>query len=86
MHTALNTGWAGGQTLRYMHHSAQRLGLGERIALVPQLDDPKNLFGSRGCLQRRRQRADVHLVNASAFELEHLEAPARAVHVFALRQ
>jgi ornithine cyclodeaminase len=32
--------------LRYMHHSAQRLGLGERIALVPQLDDPKNLFGS----------------------------------------
>lgn len=32
--------------LRFMHHSAQRLGLGERMVLVPQLDDPKDLFGS----------------------------------------
>jgi ornithine cyclodeaminase len=28
-----------------MHQTAERLGLGERIALIPQLADPKNLFG-----------------------------------------
>ena len=32
--------------LRYMYHEARQLGLGEPIALVPALDDPKNLFGS----------------------------------------
>ncbi len=32
--------------LRFMQQSAEALGLGERIALVPQLADPKNLFGS----------------------------------------
>lgn len=32
--------------LRFMMNTAERLGLGERIALVPQLADPKNLFGS----------------------------------------
>lgn len=31
--------------LRFMMDSAIRLGLGERIALIPQLADPKNLFG-----------------------------------------
>jgi ornithine cyclodeaminase len=31
--------------LRFMHQTAERLGLGERIALIPQLADPKNLFG-----------------------------------------
>jgi ornithine cyclodeaminase len=28
-----------------MMDSAVRLGMGERIALIPQLADPKNLFG-----------------------------------------
>ncbi|MDQ7744649.1 ornithine cyclodeaminase, partial [Hydrogenophaga pseudoflava] len=32
--------------LRFMQQTAERLGMGERIALVPQLADPKNLFGS----------------------------------------
>ena len=32
--------------LRFMQQTAEALGLGERIALVPQLADPKNLFGS----------------------------------------
>ena len=32
--------------LRFMHQTAERLGLGERIALIPQLADPKNLFGT----------------------------------------
>lgn len=32
--------------LRFMQQAAERLGLGERIALVPPLADPKNLFGS----------------------------------------
>ena len=31
--------------LRFMQQTAERLGLGERIALIPQLADPKNLFG-----------------------------------------
>jgi ornithine cyclodeaminase len=32
--------------LRFMMDSAVRLGMGERIALIPQLADPKNLFGT----------------------------------------
>jgi ornithine cyclodeaminase len=32
--------------LRFMHQTAERLGLGQRIALVPPLADPKNLFAS----------------------------------------
>lgn len=32
--------------LRFMQQTAERLGMGERIALVPPLADPKNLFGS----------------------------------------
>ncbi|WP_374413816.1 ornithine cyclodeaminase [Hydrogenophaga sp.] len=32
--------------LRFMHDTAVRLAMGERIALVPVLSDPKNLFGS----------------------------------------
>jgi ornithine cyclodeaminase len=32
--------------LRFMQQTAERLGLGERIALIPQLADPKNLFGT----------------------------------------
>ena len=31
--------------LRFMLATATELGLGERIELIPQLDDPKNLFG-----------------------------------------
>jgi ornithine cyclodeaminase len=32
--------------LRFMFAAAQELGLGERTALIPQLTDPKNLFGT----------------------------------------
>lgn len=31
--------------LRYMADAAAELGMGERIALIPDLDDPKDLFG-----------------------------------------
>jgi ornithine cyclodeaminase len=31
--------------LRYMFDTAQALGMGERIALIPEMTDPKNLFG-----------------------------------------
>ena len=37
--------------LRFMRDAAASLGLGEKIALVPNLPDPKNLFGELG-LQR----------------------------------
>ena len=33
-------------TLCWLHDTALALGLGTRIALVPQLRDPKNLFGA----------------------------------------
>jgi ornithine cyclodeaminase len=32
--------------MRFMHEAAISLGLGERLALIPQLSDPKNLFGT----------------------------------------
>ena len=32
--------------LRFMHAAAREAGLGERLALIPQLADPKNLFGA----------------------------------------
>ena len=32
--------------LRFMHAAALEAGLGERLALIPQLADPKNLFGT----------------------------------------
>jgi ornithine cyclodeaminase len=32
--------------LRFMHAAALDAGLGERLALIPQLTDPKNLFGA----------------------------------------
>ncbi len=32
--------------LRFMHDAALALGYGERLALIPQLADPKNLFGT----------------------------------------
>ena len=32
--------------LRYMHAAALEAGLGERLALIPALADPKNLFGT----------------------------------------
>lgn len=32
--------------LRFMHDAAIALGLGERLALIPQMADPKNLFGT----------------------------------------
>lgn len=31
--------------LRFVHAAAERLGLGETLDLIPDLDDPKNLFG-----------------------------------------
>ena len=31
--------------LRFVHAAAERLGLGEALDLIPDLDDPKNLFG-----------------------------------------
>jgi ornithine cyclodeaminase len=34
--------------LRFMFTAANELGLGERTALIPQLADPKNLFGMLG--------------------------------------
>jgi ornithine cyclodeaminase len=32
--------------LRYMRAAATELGMGEHIALIPELSDPKNLFGA----------------------------------------
>jgi ornithine cyclodeaminase len=32
--------------LRFMHKAALTLGLGQRLALLPQMTDPKNLFGT----------------------------------------
>jgi ornithine cyclodeaminase len=32
--------------LRFMHDAALGLGLGERLALIPHMADPKNLFGT----------------------------------------
>jgi len=32
--------------LRFMHDTALALGYGERLALIPQMADPKNLFGT----------------------------------------
>ena len=32
--------------LRFMHDTALAMGLGERLALMPQMDNPKNLFGT----------------------------------------
>ncbi|WP_342620460.1 ornithine cyclodeaminase [Rhodoferax sp. GW822-FHT02A01] len=32
--------------LRFMYDTARALSLGERISLIPQLEDPKNLFGT----------------------------------------
>ena len=32
--------------LRFMHDAALAMGLGERLALIPQMADPKNLFGT----------------------------------------
>ena len=39
--------------LRFMHVAALELGLGERSALVPEMDDPKDLMGCCGCRPRR---------------------------------
>lgn len=39
--------------LRYLHRLAQAHGLGETIALVPELDDPKDLFGLTAGGRRR---------------------------------
>jgi hypothetical protein len=32
-----------------MHDAALALGYGERLALIPQMADPKNLFGTLLC-------------------------------------
>lgn len=45
--------------LRFMAAAARRLGLGETLALVPQLDDPKDLFGA-GVSGIERQAAFPH--------------------------
>ena len=46
--------------LRFMLATAQDLGLGERMALIPTLSDPKNLFGTL------LQRVDVPIVTPVA--------------------
>lgn len=38
--------------LRYLHRLAQKSGAGQDIALVPDLDDPKDLFGLTGSARR----------------------------------
>jgi ornithine cyclodeaminase len=44
--------------LRFIYDAAQEMGMGETIALIPELDDPKNLFGAlRPAAVRQRQRA-----------------------------
>jgi len=48
--------------LRFMHNAALEAGLGERLALIPQLADPKNLFGT--LLPGHRDRAAEHAAAA----------------------
>jgi len=45
--------------------SAVRLGMGERIALIPQLADPKNLFGmlARGDDRNRAVQRTMALID-----------------------
>jgi len=40
-------------SLRYIHRLSNQLGIGENISLVPELDDPKNLFGLTASGRRR---------------------------------
>ena len=39
--------------LRYIHQLSRELGIGQNISLVPELDDPKNLFGLTADGRRR---------------------------------
>ena len=43
--------------LRFLHDSAQKLGLGEHLQLIPQSQNPKNLFGQLKTSQRDRAQA-----------------------------
>jgi ornithine cyclodeaminase len=48
--------------LRFMHEAALVHGVGERLALIPQMADPKNLFGT---LQASARRTDPALTELS---------------------
>jgi ornithine cyclodeaminase len=48
--------------LRFMMDSATRLGLGERIELIPQLPDPKDLFGLLRPVATSPVTADLQMV------------------------
>jgi ornithine cyclodeaminase len=50
--------------LRFMHDAARELGLGERLALIPQLDDPKNLFATLLQADPLHQRIERDRVSA----------------------
>lgn len=43
--------------LRLMRDCAAELGLGERISIVPVMDDPKNLLGHMSGLVAKRKAA-----------------------------
>ena len=47
--------------LRFMRDAAVELGLGEQIALIPEMDDPKNLFGALNQAVGQSARADLRL-------------------------
>lgn len=50
--------------LRFMHDAALGMGMGERLALIPQMADPKNLFGTllESPLQAERQHLALRQV------------------------
>ena len=45
--------------LRFMRDSAQRLGIGQPLALIPALADPKDLFGFLRPLPRAKNEGDA---------------------------
>ena len=47
--------------LRFMRDCAMELGLGEQIALIPDMDDPKNLFGALRQPVIQPSRSDLRL-------------------------
>ena len=61
--------------LRFMHAAALEADLGERLALIPQLADPKNLFGT--LLQGECLRTLDNALSA----LSHCHHPAAELHV-----
>ena len=47
--------------LRFMGNAAAQRGLGEQIALIPEMDNPKNLFGVLRQPAGRVARPDLRL-------------------------